>query len=355
MKTYETPPGRAGSDQLYGMTESVQAELEQMFWQKTKLDMLSFGVGRTVYVGDTADARVRLDAQMRECQAQMTFHAGRALELAMHIVYARGADRILGREYPGVEARELRKDRKTHSLSKLYGRIKREFADKNMCDAFEEVYQEALHRNVTDLRIDDELHCLCMFVDDQPFVQFNKNCIIDGAEMTLDHADPGIGPLSSGEKEIAEFEQFPFSTFSEFLNKADSVYYRVDARGQRENMRWTHYSARDHEYGRPYVVAGARFFARLVKGLIDLSNQQWTWHPEFRQRQLERRQYNIDKIVRVHLQQSYQGDPELPEMMPVEEMEALFQKLNDGRNFRQPEAYKNLHRKLQVRSTNRRP
>jgi len=32
--------GRTGWDQVYGMIESVHAELEQMFWQATKLDVL---------------------------------------------------------------------------------------------------------------------------------------------------------------------------------------------------------------------------------------------------------------------------------------------------------------------------
>ena len=91
MQMFETPEGCAGSDQLYGMIESVHVELEQMFWQVAKLDTLSFGAGRTVYEDSIGDNKVRLEAHTRECQAQMTFHAGRALELAMHIVYGHTA------------------------------------------------------------------------------------------------------------------------------------------------------------------------------------------------------------------------------------------------------------------------
>ena len=44
MHVFETPVGRAGWDQIYGMTESVHAELEQMFWQGAKLDVLLLGL-----------------------------------------------------------------------------------------------------------------------------------------------------------------------------------------------------------------------------------------------------------------------------------------------------------------------
>ena len=180
--------GHAGWDHVYGMTESVHAELEQMYWQYSKLYVLLHGVGKTVY-SDTADGNVRLDAQMRECQAQMTFHAGRALELAMQIVYACGTDRIMGRDYPGIDENQLNQDRKSHNLSQLYKRIRCELTGRNMSGAFEDVYQEALHRGITDLYFDDELHSSYLQEDEQPFVVDNKRSVIDGAEMTLDHAD----------------------------------------------------------------------------------------------------------------------------------------------------------------------
>lgn len=216
-----------------------------------------------------------------------------------------------------------------------------------MCGAFEEVYQEALHKGVVDLYLDGELRGSYF---DQPFVVYNKRSMIDGAEMTLDHAD-WAGSLSLGKKEIDGFKQLPYGNFSEFLKKADAVYYRADANGQRGNMRWAHYSARDHEYGRPYVVAGIKFFARLVKGVVLLSNQQWTWHPDFRRRWHHRRQYVIDKLVRTHIDQSYRDGAELPEMKTIEQMEEVSQCAHDGKKFRRPQAYKNLHGKFCLKST----
>ena len=350
MRQFETPAGCAGWDQVHGMTEGVQAELEQMFLQRAKLDVLLHGVGRTAQSEIAGDDKVRLDAQQRECQAQMTFHAGRALELAMHIVYACACDRIMGRSYPGIAQSKLGKDRASHSFSSLHGRILSDISDRNMRDAFEDVYQEALHKGITDLQVDGKSHGSYLFNDDLPFLVDNKRFVIDGAEMTLDHADWG-NSLSSGEWEISEFQKLPFKTISEFLKKADAVYYADDAddiRGQRKNMRWAHYSARDHEYGRPYVVAGIKFFARLVKGVVGLSNQKWTWHPDFRRRWHERRRYNVGNTVRIHINQSFQGAVELPEMKSVEQMESFVQQTNDGKRFRTPDAFNNLHKKFLV-------
>ena len=81
------------------------------------------------------------------------------------------------------------------------------------------------------------------------------------------------------------------------------------------------------------------------------SNQQWTWHPDFRRRWHLRRQYNIDNLVKIHIKQSYQDAVELPEMKPVEQMEMQVQWSRSGKKFRQPQAYEHLHTKLQMHSS----
>lgn len=255
------------------MTESVQSELEQMFLQFAKYDVLQFGVGRVAHKATHSDETIMLHAQRRECQAQATFHAGRALELAMHLVYARGADRIMGREYPRVDKKQIDKDRESHGLERLLERIVDDLSDRNMRDAFEEVYQEALHKGVVDLYLDDEILWSYFLEDDLPLSERSMNSMIDGAEMTLDHAN-GFVPMGFFSGKESKFKKIPFSTFGEFLQKADAVYYESDVKGSRKNMRWAQYSARDHEYGRPYVVVGRKFFARLVGGVVGLSHRQ---------------------------------------------------------------------------------
>ena len=47
MRTFQTPVGRAGSDQLYGILESINSHLERMFVQGAKRSILEHGVGRT--------------------------------------------------------------------------------------------------------------------------------------------------------------------------------------------------------------------------------------------------------------------------------------------------------------------
>ena len=83
--------------------ESIQAQLEEMFMQAANRRILQYGVGRTTMTRNGADVQ-RLDAQRRKCDGSIVLHAARAMELALHVLYARGMDRILGRDYPGANA-----------------------------------------------------------------------------------------------------------------------------------------------------------------------------------------------------------------------------------------------------------
>ena len=353
METFHTPSGKAGWDQLHAMTESVQSELEQMFSQRAKLDSLTYGVGRVANRSGSSEDKIMLDAQMQECQAQAAFHAGRALELAMHIVYARGMDRIMGREYPSANTsqlgKQMDKDRKSHSLAGLLDKIAEAMSDRKMRDAFEEVYQEALHKGVVDLYLDGKLIWSFLREDNVPFRERSMNRILDGAEMTLDHTH-GLLPFGDLTDEPSAFEKMPFGSFGEFLRKADAVYYESDVTGMRRNMRWAHYSARDHEYGRSFVVVGAKFFARLVAGIVGLSQRPWTWDLAFRARWHERRQRNVGKIVAIHLKQSFKEEIELPEMKSHDDMAAGYGIGRAGQNFRKPGTYKLLHKKWKLES-----
>ena len=82
--------GEAGCDQLDAMEESIQAAIEQMFWQVGRRDSMCFGVGRTAAKSsDSPDRDLRLDAQKRECNGLIVFHAGKALETALQVIYAK--------------------------------------------------------------------------------------------------------------------------------------------------------------------------------------------------------------------------------------------------------------------------
>ena len=318
MEQYITPTGRAGSDQIDAMTESVQSELEQMFFQVAKLKSLIHGVGRTGITSDGPDSKIKLQAQKRECQAQTASHGGRAIELAMHILYARGMDRILGREYPGVCPKQMKKDRKNHSLKSLYDRICNEFDGRDMQKAFEDAYQTTLHSGLTDLYCDGELVETFLSLNNVPFREVAERAVIEDAERTLDHLD-GVDNLFGNQADgNSEFSKIPDS-FASFLAKADAAYYESDTDGKRRNIQWMNYNARDHESARPYVIIGDEFFARLVKGILDLANQRWTWHNDFKNRWHERRQSIIGKLVETHIEQNYTQPVDLPEMIAIED------------------------------------
>ena len=247
-----------------------------------KKQALQHGVGRTVdgQFGQP-DMLVRLDAQKRECDAGVIFHAGRALELALQVLYARGTDRIPGREYPGVPEKEIERDRKSHSLERLYARVLIDMSERPLGAAFEHVYQEALHRGLVDVVVDRKIRTTVFLPESKPFYVARIDKISDGVESTRDHT--GDSELSDSARWHEVFEsmfsaasgadlQTDPGNFVEFLQMADTVYYDSDIDvHRRRNMRWAGYSARDHEYGRPYKTIGTAFFARLVRGVIGIS------------------------------------------------------------------------------------
>ena len=340
LQLFQTPEGEAGCDQLDAMEESIQAAIEQMFWQVAKRDSLSFGVGRAARKASISpDWDLRLDAQMRECDGLIVFHAGKALETALLIIYAKVNNRIPGREFPGVSPAQMRQDRGTHSLEALYIKIlqsveaRPELADQ-MEQEFESMFQTAYHEGVNDLIVDGELVRRFFLVEDAPFREARVGGLRHGAEVTMDHSNYSqlLFPPEEGQ---SDFAQLPCGNFLEFLAKADVAYY-----GQR-NMRWAHYSARDHERGRTYVVVGARFFARLVQGLVKLAAEQWLWEEQFARRWHERRQVIVSDFVRDHLQQSFEGEPQLPDSKPVDAMMKLFRSMRSRRT----DDYDSIHAK----------
>ena len=322
MKWFPTPPGEAGSDQLDAMEESIQAAIEQMFWQVAKRDSLTFGVGRTTEKSSgSPDRDMRLDAQKRECDGLIVFHAGKALETSLQVTYAKVNNRIPGREYPGVSKDQIQQDRRTHRLEALYDDILNSLdanpgLRKEVEDEFESVYQTAFHKGVQDLIVNGELVDRFFLVEDAPFRETKSGGLRHGAAVTMDHSNVRqILMPADGE---SDFSRLPCGNFREFLHKADVAYY-----GHR-NMRWSHYSARDHERGRPYVVVGTRFFARLVRGLVEMADEQWIWDEEFARRWHERRRTIVGDQVRIHIKQSYTVTPELPELVSADEMMKSF-------------------------------
>ena len=347
MLLFPTPKGEAGSDQLDAMEESIQAALEQMFWQVAKRASLAFAVGRAgAMSSDSPDREMRLDAQRRECDGLIVFHAGKALETALQLICAKANNRVPGREYPGVSSRQIKRDRRTHSLATLYDDTlksieKKPELRKQLEDEFESIFQTAYHKGVTDLVVDSELVGWFFRDEDAPFREVRIGGLRHAAEFTLDHStfDQLLMPPASE----SEFSRLPCRSFREFLVKADAAYYG------RRNMRWAHYSARDHERGRPYVIVGTRFFARLVQGLVKLAAEQWMWHERFAIRWHERRRVIIGDKVRAHISQSFTGKPDLPDMVSAEEMMKLSRSFRSSRT----DDYASLHIKLEFQRSGR--
>ena len=340
MKTFgKMTASAAGTDQVNAMEESINTQVEQMFGQVAKRKILAYGVGRTVKTGSDPDTKMRLDAQKRECDACIVFHAGRGLELALHLLYARGMDRILGREYPGVPRGQVKEDRKTHSLVSLHTRIVNELEGRNVEDALEDVYQQALHKGIVDIIIDGKWTMGLYPPENKPFNEARISRMMDGAEMTLDHLGD-VGDLIGLTDEESDFTKMSENTFRDFLTKADVAYYGG------KNLRWAHYSARDHEYGRPYVVIGSEFFARLIQGIVGFSNQPEVWDENFARRFHERRQYNIMELMKAHAGQNFNEPIEFPPMISIDEA----MNWHGGTPQRSRSSYNFLHRRVELNS-----
>ena len=339
-----SPPLREKLDRTCStaLRESIQAHFEQMFQQDAKLNVLNYAVGRTrTPMGHPPDDFVQAMVQQRECEAQMNFHAGRALELGLHLVYAKGTDRLMGRETPAVEAKVIKKDRGSHSLVKLYNRIVNEVG-RGVRRELEHVYQQALHKGVFDFEVDGKVVRRGAVPRNNPFYERVELTQVDGAERSVDHSTESFGfyePSKSG------FCLGPPEDFRGLLTRVDAMYYEPDVSGPRRGIRWEHYAARDHEPGRPYIVVGILFFARLVQAVVRLSYNQRLWNDDFALRWHERRSYNVDTRLKVDLNQRYEEN-DLSKLRSPEDMVQRLRRLSGPAKV--PASYDSLHETLKV-------
>ena len=78
-----------------------------------------------------------------------------------------------------------------------------------------------------------------------------------------------------------------------------------------------------------------------------MGNEQWMWDEQFARRWYERRQVIVGDLVRAHLQQSFDGNTELPELTPIDKM---MESHRSTRSLR-TDHYGNLHVKLEFVDT----
>ena len=324
MKHYITPPGKAGSDKLYGMEETIQSDIRAMFQAGAERDALDYGVGSTVDERLYQDGKVILRARRRELDARITWTAGKAIERALQLIYAHGTDRIMGREFPDVDVEQLKKDVwRGHDLSQLRERIIEDMPDRDMTNALEDAYQKALNPGFLVVTIDnEEMWTTFVSPEDVPLrEEVMSGTVSDGAEYTLDHSSFKTMLFRGTEQSKSEFSQLPSDTLEQFLTKADQSYYeRTKGDRKRRNMSWAFYSSRDHEFGRPYVVAGMKFFARLTKEFVELAKQPWVSDRGRLIRRIERANYNIQQLMEGHALQRFHDKIDFPPMIPAEEI-----------------------------------
>ena len=62
-----------------------------------------------------------------------------------------------------------------------------------------------------------------------------------------------------------------------------------------------------------------RYGYKKIAAMLGLSNQVWTWDEAFAHRLLERRQYNIRKLMEAHAMQNFHEEIDFPEMISIDE------------------------------------
>ena len=339
-------------DQLIALEESIHLHVRQMNQCVAELNSLNYLAGVDVFIGARNENKIRNDVLIRQFESRITFHAGRALELALHLIYARGTDRIFGKEYLGVSKEQIRSDRHSHDLAYVYQKICEDVDRDELLEAFEEVYQNALHQGVVDICTNDKVVLSLLASPDTPFRIRNISRLLDGMELTLEHRKDNES-LVFPDKSISNFSELPETTFEEFLFKADSVYYGRDIPNEQENthrkgMRWEDYSWRDHEYGRSYVVIGTAFFSRLIQGIVNLSHQGWFWNEQLAKRQIDRRRYNIEQLITILWRQNFSKSPDLPDMCSIDEELQRLQKTPELQNAIAEGQLQRLHTKFNL-------
>lgn len=260
-----------------------------------------------------------------QCDFRVTWHAGRALELALHAVYAVANNKILGRRYPKADPKQVGDERSDrHSVTSLYEKLiaSRSNTHPDLDQVLEHLYREAFHRGFEDVLVDDEWRLRFITEPDIPFCVTSVQQYGHGREVTIDHSVghfynlsdvtmnfPNMPPRFQEKmgEDIRRFWELPDDTFSNFLAKADKAYF-----GKRP-MRWADYWWRDHEDFRPYIRVGSSFFDRLVENLINVAQETWIMEESYFERQMERiSRYNRD-FGKTMIEDWSEGPVSLPE------------------------------------------
>ncbi|MCY4259560.1 MAG: hypothetical protein OXC91_04775 [Rhodobacteraceae bacterium] len=319
-----TPDGAAGQDTRYSIEESADSHLERMFMQHAKWQALKYSVGRTSNLGASRGDTLRFQSQRAECNAAVNFHAGRALDLAMQLVFAVVADRIFGRRSAAVDGTKTEKERRRHHLYWLYNRILEEAADRSdpfgadLRQAFDDAYQRALHKGVVDALCDDNIIGSYVPPEDQPFRTISDKSLQDGVELTVDPKKTNLLAEVFGQNTPTPFDKMPLRNFDDFLRKADKSYL---GEGPGLNMRGNDYHARDQERFKSYARAGTEFFGRLCREIVTLADQPGVWHDELARRFFEQRTYIVGRKIKTLIAQNFQDTA--PALKTIDDLKPL--------------------------------
>ncbi|MCY4304937.1 MAG: hypothetical protein OXC62_09215 [Aestuariivita sp.] len=355
MPTTKTPEGAAGEDTRFAIEESVNSHLERMFMQAAKNNALEYNVGHVSDLRTSLSEKRRFQALRIECDAAVNFHAGRALDLALQLIFAVTSDQIFGRK--STENPTARPDRNSHNLHHLYTRILEESSDPDgigedvLAQTLEHAYQTTLHKGVVDIiNKNDEIIGAFASPENQPFRTFSRTGWSIGTELTMNDNDerPWFEQMLHPDPPTA-FNDITLETFKDFLKKADKSYFgeiHLQENNDGQNMRLYDYRARDTLAFNPLARAGTEFFGRLCKELIMMADQSAIWHKRLADREWQRTQHNSMRMIASLVNQTFWAKDAKKVHAELENARTL----NPGNNRPilpdQENYYEGLHKKL---------
>ena len=320
-------PAYAGKDVLIRLVENIEGLVRRMLEAAAERSQSEFAEEYRRYLAEGQLESFRRSARRRELDGAITSMAGTATERALLLVLAYATDRMVVRD----------RDRRTHSLQQRFHEIK--VACPALEARLERVYTNALNPGLCDLVRKGEV--IGTLVDDLEGIPF-RYAAHTGWSANMEYTnfaseEPTVLSPFAYLKSRQDGKGVPpvLLTFAEFLKQADTSYtdYQVDGLGgddpqvsaRQTLMRQHEYCALDTPMNTHYLVAGVRFFARLLYTILEMAEkEQWFWAETLRERWWRIRRKVIDEKTSLLLRSEF--DENAPHVSVRDEYEADAQK-----------------------------
>lgn len=291
MIVFQVSPEQAGNDILIRLATSVDEMVQRMFLTAARRDATAIAADyRKAQASSSLSFTFPINARVRELDGVVTSLAATALERALLLVWAYATDKMPVRK----------RNNRGHRLSLRFNHIVK--ACPKLEGRFDRLFTNALNPGLIDIVCDGVVEqTLANDIEGIPFHHSEHGGLYHTMEVTT--FDPkDASHIRWFVRNRKDDPSLPTpGTFNELLQAADESYtdHRQDGVRRRVPMRNHEYSALDTQMNTSYMVAGIRFFGRLICSILTMAvSEQWFWNEELRTRWWERRQQGMDTRIK---------------------------------------------------------